>query len=528
MAYQALYRKLRPKTFSDVRGQDHIIRTLQNQIVNEHITHAYLFCGTRGTGKTSTAKLFAKAINCFNLQSGEPCNECKSCIEINNQTSMDVLEIDAASNNSVENVRDIVAEVKYTPTISKYKIYIIDEVHMLSIGAFNALLKTLEEPPKHIIFILATTDPQKIPATILSRCQRFDFKRITNEIMVSTLKSYMTLENRDIDDDALRYICNLSDGAMRDALSLLDQCISFYFDETITVDKVLEIVGSVDKNIFNDFITSIIQYDTNECMNIIDTIVINGKDILQFVNDCIQHIRDILIIKATQGENSNINMSKENIVKTYGIYKDISNDTLLGLIKAFSEMTNEIKYSSNKRVILEVNCIKLCTVETKEDYIGLIKRLEMLEKKVSAQPRVVEVVKESSTQQTQQPIKPIKEKAVPDDILKAINEYNLVVSKIKDSLTKSFFKQCKAGYIEGDILNIVANSPASKSIIDKNIDTFKSILTSMYDKDFNIKVDVSRDYDIQHQSEYGVNDDFIYEQLQKDINFDNIEVLNKS
>ncbi len=524
MSYQALYRKLRPKNFKDVRGQDHIIRTLQNQITNNHITHAYLFCGTRGTGKTSTAKLFAKAINCFDLQEGEPCNKCKSCIEINNQTSMDVLEIDAASNNSVENIRDIVNEVKYTPTISSYKIYIIDEVHMLSIGAFNALLKTLEEPPKHIIFILATTDPQKIPATILSRCQRFDFKRITTEIMVDTLKLYMESENRNIDEEALRYISALSDGAMRDALSILDQCIAFYFDEVITLEKVLEIVGSVDKSSFDNFLKSIIDCNTVDCMEYIDTIIINGKDILQFVQDTIQYIRDILILKTTNCDSTNVNMSKDNALKTYDIYKDISQETLLNLIKEFSSMSNEIKYASNKRIIFEVNCIRLMSIEVKEDVSSILKRIEKLEIDINKAPKVIHPDISENKKELEKKV-PIREKAIPEDIQDAINNFHNIAQNIDNMVIKNLLLKVRTGYIDDNILNIIVNDNASKDLLEKNMELIIDSLTNTYNKDFTIKVTLLDEYSDNHKATYGVDDETILKELKDNINFDNIEII---
>ena len=242
MGYMALYRKWRPSDFDEVKGQDAIVQTLRNQIIYNRIGHAYLFCGTRGTGKTSIAKLFAKAVNCEHPVNGNPCNACPSCQAINNQSSLDVLEIDAASNNGVENIRDIREQVQYSPVEGRYKVYIIDEVHMLSSGAFNALLKTLEEPPSYVIFILATTEKHKIPVTILSRCQKYDFKRISVDTITNHLVSLMEKEKVDADEKALRYIARAADGSMRDALSLLDQCIAFYLGQTLTYDNVLDLV----------------------------------------------------------------------------------------------------------------------------------------------------------------------------------------------------------------------------------------------------------------------------------------------
>ena len=353
MAYQALYRRLRPQRFEDVVGQDHIIRTLQNQIENNRINHAYLFCGTRGTGKTTTAKIFARAINCVG-EGIKPCNECSVCKPILQGTSVNVIEIDAASNNGVDNIRDIIEEVKYPPTDCRYKVYIIDEVHMLSAGAFNALLKTLEEPPEYVVFILATTDPQKMPVTVLSRCQRFDFHRIDKDTMVSVLKEYMQEENADVTDEAIEYIAELSDGAMRDALSVLDQCISFYFDQSVTADKVMEITGSVDKSVFFELTDAMNNSDGGRCMDIIDRVVLQGRDIGQFVADIITHFRNILLAVSIDGETKALDYSKDYVSRLRKQGQSVGYEYVLSLITSFSELANQIKFSANPRILLEV------------------------------------------------------------------------------------------------------------------------------------------------------------------------------
>ena len=273
MAYTALYRKFRPQTFESVIGQEHIVRTLKNQMKTGRVSHAYLFCGTRGTGKTSTAKIFARAINCTNpTADGEPCNECAVCKDILAGRSVNVIEIDAASNNGVDNIREIREEVKYPPTQGKYKVYIIDEVHMLSAAAFNALLKTLEEPPAHVIFILATTDPQKVPATILSRVQRFDFRRITTETIAQTLMGYLKEEGQQATPEAVRYVAHLGDGSMRDSLSILDQCLAFFSGEEVTLEKVLDIMGAVDQTIFFEMTDALAKRDAKEAMLLVHII----------------------------------------------------------------------------------------------------------------------------------------------------------------------------------------------------------------------------------------------------------------
>ena len=285
MSYQALYRKFRPQEFEDVKGQDHIVTTLKNQIKADRIGHAYLFCGTRGTGKTTIAKIFAKAVNCEHPVDGSPCGECPTCKAIAAGTSMNVIEIDAASNNGVENIRQIREEVTYRPTEGKYKVYIIDEVHMLSIGAFNALLKTLEEPPSYVIFILATTEAHKIPITILSRCQRYDFRRISIDTITDRLRELMDEEHVDVEEKALRYVAKAGDGSMRDALSLLDQCIAFYLGQKLTYDNVLEVLGAVDTDVFSRLLRKILDKDITGAIAVLEELVVEGRELGQFVND---------------------------------------------------------------------------------------------------------------------------------------------------------------------------------------------------------------------------------------------------
>ena len=297
MGYMALYRKWRPNDFDEVRGQDAIVQTLRNQIIYNRIGHAYLFCGTRGTGKTSIAKLFAKAVNCEHPVNGNPCNACPSCQAINNQSSLDVLEIDAASNNGVENIRDIREQVQYSPVEGRYKVYIIDEVHMLSSGAFNALLKTLEEPPSYVIFILATTEAHKIPITILSRCQRYDFRRITVDTISERLSELMEKEGTEVEEKAIRYIAKAADGSMRDALSLLDQCIAFYLGEKLTYEKALDVLGAVDMEVFSELLRKVLAQDTAGSIKTLEELIVQGRELGQFVNDFVWYMRNLLLVK---------------------------------------------------------------------------------------------------------------------------------------------------------------------------------------------------------------------------------------
>ena len=336
MSYVALYRKFRPDTFEDVKGQDAIVTTLKNQIKSERIGHAYLFCGTRGTGKTTIAKIMAKAVNCENPVDGSPCGECSMCQRIAAANSMNVIEIDAASNNGVDNIREIVEEVSYSPTEGKYKVYIIDEVHMLSTGAFNALLKTLEEPPSYVIFILATTESHKIPITILSRCQRYDFKRISIDTIAGRIRELTDKEQVDIEDAAIRYIAKAADGSMRDALSLLDQCIAFHYGETLTYDKALNVLGAVDNSVFATLLDCIIDKDIIGAVKLLEDIVIQGRELGQFVNDFTLYLRNLMLVKtadvqadALEISNEALEVLKEEAYNYFKIYQSI-----LGIVRS--------------------------------------------------------------------------------------------------------------------------------------------------------------------------------------------------
>lgn len=382
MSYTALYRKYRPDTFEDVKGQDHIVTTLKNQISAERIGHAYLFCGTRGTGKTTVAKILAKAVNCEHPVDGNPCGECQSCQNIASGGSMNVIEIDAASNNGVDNIREIRDEVAYSPTSGKYKVYIIDEVHMLSIGAFNALLKTLEEPPSYVIFILATTEAHKIPVTILSRCQRYDFKRISMDTIVNRLRDLVTQEQVEVEEKALRYIAKKADGGMRDALSLLDQCISFYLGERLTYDNVLEVLGAVDTDEFSRLLREILDNDVARVIGHLEELIMQGRELSQFVNDFTWYMRNLLLLKTSDDCEDVLDVSSENLLQLQEEAGMVREDTLMRYIRIFSELSNQMRYAASKRVILEIALIKMCKPEMENDEISVLERIRRLEKKI--------------------------------------------------------------------------------------------------------------------------------------------------
>ena len=375
MGYTALYRKFRPLNFAEIVGQEHITRTLRNQIIADRVGHAYLFNGGRGTGKTSAAKVLARAINCLNPKDGEPCNECEICRGAINGSLTDIVEMDAASNNSVEDIRSIREEVNFLPTKAKYRVYIIDEVHMLSTGAFNALLKTLEEPPEHVKFILATTEPQKLPATILSRCQRFDFKRISNENIIKRLTTVCEKSNIEITKEALNIIAVLSEGAMRDALSILERCIQDG-DNKIDEDKIKDLVGIPKITYIAKITEAIINNDVTQALENVDVVLTEGKDINNLVWELIKYVKDILVYKAAGKLEL---YSEEEIEKIKEISEKVSKEDLIDIVYKLSELENEIKWSTQKTIMLQAGIIKLCSKQAK---IGnnIEERIEKIEK----------------------------------------------------------------------------------------------------------------------------------------------------
>lgn len=375
MGYTALYRKFRPLTFSEIVGQEHITKTLRNQIIANRVGHAYLFNGSRGTGKTTAAKVLARSINCLNPKDGEPCNECEICIGALNGSLTDIVEMDAASNNSVEDIRSIREEVNFLPTKAKYRVYIIDEVHMLSTGAFNALLKTLEEPPEHVKFILATTEPQKLPATILSRCQRFDFKRIANENIKKRLDIVCKESNIEITEEALNIIAVLSEGALRDALSILERCIQDG-ENKIDEDKIKDLVGIPKITFVHSITESIINYNVDEALKNIDTVLEEGKDITNLLWEVIKYIKDILVYKAS-GKLELYNESEKENIKALG--ENTSKEKLIDLVYKLSELENDIKWSTQKTIMFQAGIIKLCNKQA-ETNDNIEQRVEKIEK----------------------------------------------------------------------------------------------------------------------------------------------------
>lgn len=380
MAHQALYRKYRSKTFDELLGQEHVVNTLKNQILSNNIAHAYLFCGIRGTGKTSTAKILARAVNCTNNTDGNPCNECESCKSILDDSNIDVIEMDAASNNSVEDIRDLRDKLRFLPVKSKYKVYIIDEVHMLSKGAFNALLKTLEEPPAHLLFILATTEPQKIPATIISRCQRFDLKRITVENMVKSMRNICNDMGVEADDRALRLIASNADGAMRDAQSILDRCMTFN-SEKIKYEDVNELLGIVNFDTIVELCGLIIDKNIKDAMLSINDIFNQGKDLQYFIEEIITYFRNLLILKTTNSSESLQRLSDDNVESLRKYVSSLSVNEIVSIIGRLSDTLLECKRAVNPRILFEARIISLMESNS-EDIILLQKRIERLEETI--------------------------------------------------------------------------------------------------------------------------------------------------
>ena len=384
MSYTALYRKYRPKRFEDVRGQDPIVATLKNQITHDRIGHAYLFTGTRGTGKTTVAKIFARSVNCMHPVNGSPCNECPVCRSILNGSSTNVVEIDAASNNGVDNVREIREEVRYKPTEGRYRVYIIDEVHMLSPGAFNALLKTLEEPPEYVIFILATTEVHKIPVTILSRCQRYDFRRLPFETLKEQLSAVLQSEGIEAEEEAVAYLAARADGSSRDGLSLLEQCVSLNADRRLTYDGVLTALGAVDQRAFSEMTRHILAQDAGGALRETEKLLSSGRDLSQFVLDYTWYFRNLMLLTTGDPGEDILGISRENMARMREEAKDLSLPEIIRFIRILSELSNALRASGSRRVLFEIALLRMMRPETEEDKESLLQRVRYLEDRLTA------------------------------------------------------------------------------------------------------------------------------------------------
>ncbi len=450
MSYTALYRKFRPAQFEDVKGQEHIITTLKNQIMANRIGHAYLFCGTRGTGKTTVAKIFARAVNCESPVDGSPCGECALCRSIAAGNSSNVIEIDAASNNSVDNIRDIREEVSYRPTEGRYKVYIIDEVHMLSTGAFNALLKTLEEPPEYVIFILATTEAAKIPVTILSRCQRYDFRRMSVETISGRIEELLDKEGIKAEKSGINYIARMADGSMRDALSLLEECVSCYIDEELTYDKVLNVLGTANVEQLQRLLESVIKGDVSGCIRSLDEFVREGREMSYFVSDFTWYLRNLLLAKNAVDLEDILDMSSENIAILKETGKNIDNDTVMRYIRIFSELMGSLRNITQKRVYIEMALIRMCRPQTEKDMSSLSQRLNVVEEKLesgsfySEPPRAA---REESAKAAGEPVKEVKlKKAAPEELVRIAQSRGKIIAAVESPVTRGFLSNAGIKY----------------------------------------------------------------------------------
>ena len=548
MGYTALYRKFRPDTFADVKGQDAIVQTLKNQINADRIGHAYLFCGTRGTGKTTVAKILSKAVNCEHPIDGNPCNECATCKAIAAGSSMNVIEIDAASNNGVDNIREIREETTYSPTEGKYKVYIIDEVHMLSIGAFNALLKTLEEPPSYVIFILATTEAHKIPITILSRCQRYDFKRISILTIADRLTQLMKEEQVEVEEKAIRYIARKADGSMRDALSLMDQCIAFYLGQKLTYDNVLDVLGAVDTEVFSRMLRLILQNQVAELMKMLEELVMQGRELGQFVTDFTWYMRNLLLLKASDDLEDVLDVSTDNLKLLQEEAGMVREDTLIRYIRIFSELSNQIKFESSKRIALEVALIKLCRPEMERDETSLLDRIRRLEQMIQNGVQVVNTqssgyrsashgeksgynpeeqrsadIETTSGEAAAAPLP--GEAAAPEDLKQAVAKWRNIVNATGGRL-KSVLLSAKVQYNasgEDQRLYVVfqdflgeryVNDPGTKELLEK-------IIAEQIGKKVEVKMMLQQDAGMTQARLVNVS---VEEKIRQQVHFDNIEI----
>ncbi|WP_010299590.1 DNA polymerase III subunit gamma/tau [Clostridium senegalense] len=542
MGYTALYRKFRPQKFEDVVGQNHISTTLKNAIKSERIAHAYLLCGTRGTGKTSTAKIFSKAVNCLNSQDGEPCNECEMCIKINNGTAIDVVELDAASHNKVDNIRDIIDDVQYPPQESKYKVYIIDEVHMLSQGAVNAFLKTLEEPPSYVIFILATTDPQKLPITILSRCQKFDFKRIKNDDIFLRLKQITDILGVYAEDKSLKLISRICDGAMRDALSILDQAISMS-NNKVEYENIVKMLGLMTNDDLITLTDFIISKDIEGAVKTINNAISSGKDVNLFIKDFTKHMRDLMMVKVTESPEEVLEMSIENIELLKLQSEKLRVEEIMRYIKILQDTEENAKYSKQGRIYLELAIIKMCKFEYDTSQEVILSRINKIENtikngivsKVVSNNKVIDENKISSKKDIYIPKASTPDTSIEDNdvtfencsidfdtVSKSFKDIQQLLKSRKNMVLAAALMVGKINYVKGNRINIIFEKQYEfhKKRLEKEDN--RKIINSIFSE--VLKANVVVDYSIDKPQEESISKE---DMLLKTFGEDLVEIIDE-
>ncbi len=482
MSYQALYRAWRPNTFSQIIDQDAVVRTLRRQVETGHIGHAYLFCGSRGTGKTSAAKVFARAINCLHPAEGDPCGECEICRAIQSETCMDVMEIDAASNNSVDEIRDLREKVRFQPAMARYKVYIIDEVHMLSQSAFNALLKTLEEPPSHAVFILATTEPHKLLPTVLSRCQRFDFHRISVKAIVSHLHTVLSGIGREAGEDALNEIARAAEGAMRDALSLLDVCLSFT-DGIVTAELTRDVLGTAGRDFMFDFVNAVIAYDAATALTLLDASMRRGSDPCRFAQDAALHIRNVLLGKIVGEDLEQLaELTHEDTLRFIEQGKNAGEDQLTRDMDLFMRVDGDTKYSTQTRSVVELAIVRACHPEQEAD-ASLNERMAKMEKML-ASGKIVASAPATVTPAVKQE-KPAEKKTVPaapaekppEEYAAAMEKFGEMVPSTRKMLSKVIF-----GGFDGSTVTLLFDGTRRmiKPLLERNMAKMEEAFTQSF------------------------------------------------
>ena len=535
MAYTALYRKFRPLKFEDMVGQEHITKTIKNQIMAGRVGHAYLLNGGRGTGKTTTAKILARAVNCLNPQNGEPCNECEICKAALAGSLTDIIEMDAASNNSVDDIRAIRDEVNFLPTLAKYRVYIIDEVHMLSTGAFNALLKTLEEPPAHVKFILATTEPQKLPATILSRCQRFDFKKISNADIIKRLEYVCEQSNIEISKEALNLIAILSEGAMRDALSILERCLQ-EGNQKIDENFVKDLVGIPKLTFISQIMEAVINYKVEDVLKTIQEVQNEGKDLQNLLWELIKYTKDILVWKTSQNLEIYSEEEQKQIAK---LAENVSKERLLQIIYTLSELENEMKWSSQKTILFEVAMIKLCHPEeakkaASQDLEDIHNRLNKLEEKIKSGNFSKTAEKSSDEKTNEKSSKNIEINNVPKPKIEKVTDLKIDKLDFWPKIIENLKEQRKMMLVS-NLLNTVATmlndltvgivfqnglTPFVKSIMEKpeNIQELTRLVSIECGKQMTIKLLDCQDEILQKKAKQKNPEEQVIEELDIPVN----------